>query len=182
MKKILLAACAVLAMTGVARGEDVQKVGTVGNWEVFKGDAHCNVSADYQNGTSLIFFLTAEGDFSLRVWSEKWQIPSGSYSVGFQMDEAPTANLKFFANTSGNSIEAPIKLTEDVYSVIADGKFLKLKIGSEAYRYSLNGSAAALKAVIGCASELVKSGNPFSGTSQQPAEPKEDPSNPFRRT
>lgn len=188
MRKFLLAACAVLAMTGAARGEDgnsVKVIGNVGQWEVVNSPVHCAASAGYQNGTSLVFGVTKDARAFIRVYNKDWNIPTGKYQVAVQVDRSEQVMMTFSVSDVGNRISAFYDLNESAYNLIANGAILKLNIGGTAYHYSLKGSADMMMALVSCAGQVAKAANPFAGQAapaEQPADPVSTPANPFKRT
>ncbi len=182
MRKILLAACAALAMTGVARGDDLQKYSTVGAWSVDKGDNACVSSASYgHNKTSLLFSINKNGQSLLiSIGNEKWSIPNGKYEVRSATDDNIPA--KFEALGDGNLITIKTGLSQQAIDLLSKGSSLHIWIGSDEYAYGLQGSAAMLQSLVACAGQLARAANPFAGQSSAPAAPVSTPSNPFKRT
>lgn len=178
MRKILLTACAVLTMTGVARGEEFKGYATVGNWNIVSSDGHCAAAGDYQNGTSLIFGVNTEGQTWLKVYNGAWKIPAGSYTVGARIDTVELKDLTFNASEDGRSIVNQFTMGESAYNLITKGNLLSLAIGGTAYRYVLKDTSVMIPKLLECIGTVARSANPFAG---QPA-PAPVSSNPFKRT
>lgn len=179
MKKLLLAACAVLAMTGVARGEDLKPYTKVGAWEVLFDRRLCMASATYtHNDTVLSFGVTAGGIASIAILNPKWNIPEGKYEIRSAIDGGVPAN--FTANANNQIVSWSFTLGENNISLLSKGTTLHVYIGDTEYGYGLAGSAAMLSTLVQCASKIAADANPFNG--QQPAAPVSTPSNPFKRT
>jgi hypothetical protein len=184
VKKILLAACAVLAMTGSALGGENKEYAKVGGWGIYNSDEHCAAGADYQNGTSLIFGVNTEGQTWLKVFNEAWKIPAGSYTVGAWIDKVELNDLTFTASEDGHSIINQFNMGESSYNLITRGNRLSLVIGGTTYQYILKDTSVVLPKLLECIGTVARSANPFAGQSpaEQPAAPVSTPSNPFRRT
>jgi hypothetical protein len=182
MKKILLAACAVLALTGVARGDDLKAYATVGNWGIFSSGEHCAAGGDYQNGTSLIFGVNTAGETWLKVYNGAWKIPAGSYTVGAWIDKVELKDLTFVASEDGHSIINQFTMGESAYNLITKGNLLSLSIGGTAYRYVLKDTQVMIPKLLACIGQVAKAANPFAGQSQTPPAPVSTPANPFKRT
>jgi hypothetical protein len=185
MRKVLLAACAVLAMTGAAFGGDAKSYATVGNWEVFSFEKHCTAYGIYQNGTTLYFGANADAETWLMVSHEAWKIPAGTYRVPAQIDSVELEDMAFVVGSTGNFMKFDFEMKEVAYNLITKGKLLTLKIGSQTYRYTLKDTSGMLPKLFECVGQIAKAANPFHGQSSAPAAPSEPvstPSNPFRRT
>lgn len=179
MKKILLAACAVLAMTGATKGEELKEYAKVGAWGIYRSDEHCSSGSDYQNGTSLIFGVNTDGQTWLKVYNAAWKIPQGSYTVGAQIDTIELKKLTFAASEDGHSIINQFDMSEGAYNLLTRGNLLSLSIGGTSYRYFLKDTATMIPKLLACIGEVSRASNPF-GTPQ--AAPVSTPSNPFKRT
>jgi hypothetical protein len=179
MKKILLAACAVLAMTGAARGE---VLGTAGAWTVSKSETTCFTHVAYTNWQTLVFGLQADGQAGITVVNRAWNIPKGSYKVKFWVDRPAQAELD--ASAEGNTVTVPYIISAEAVDLLSNGASMSLMLGNQVYKFDLTGSGKALGALINCATtQLVNTeSNPFAGQSAPPAAPVSTPSNPFRRT
>jgi hypothetical protein len=186
MRKVLLAACAVLAMTGVARGEEAKFFArTAGNWEIYTLRDQCTTADTFQNGTILSFGINTRGVSWIRVMHPEWKIPAGNYSVDGQVDNGVAFSWAFEADDGGQGIVANFKMDNAAFDTFTRGKVLRLKIGSTVYGYSLNGTSALFPKLFECVGQIAKVSNPFHGQSSAPAEPAAPvatPSNPFRRT
>jgi hypothetical protein len=182
MKKILLAACAVLAMMGAARSEEIKEVGKVGGWALLRGPEHCAASSQFQNGTFLGFGVDVGGNTWMRITNPEWKIPAGSYSVRVQFDKVVPDSVPASASDTGHSLTVPFEMNETGYNLLTKGAVMAVTIGSAAYSYSLAGTAAMFPALLGCVRDIAKAANPFAGQSRPPAAPVSTPSNPFKRT
>lgn len=179
MKKLLMAAAAVLALTGAAHGGELKDYATVGGWGIFSSDEHCAAGGDYQNGTSLIFGVNTDGETWLKVYNAAWKIPAGSYTVAAKIDTVELSDLTFQATEDGHSIVNQFTMGESAYNLITKGNRLSLVIGGATYRYTLKDTSAMLPKLLACISQVARASNPFGG---KPAAPVSTPSNPFRPT
>lgn len=182
MRKILLAACAVLGMTGAARGGELKDYAKVGGWGIFSSDEHCAAGADYQNGTSLIFGVNTEGQTWLKVYNTAWKIPEGSYTVAARIDTVELKDLTFKATEDGHSIINQFTMGESAYNLITKGSRLSLGIGGTIYQYVLKDTSVMIPKLLACIGTVARSANPFSGQSAPSAAPVSTPANPFKRT
>jgi hypothetical protein len=182
MRKVLLAVCAVMAMTGVAFGEEAKHYSTVGNWEVFSYKEHCTSIGMYENGTTLYFGANVNADTWLIVGNNDWKIPAGKYKVPAQIDTVVLSDLEFEVGDNGSIMIFDFEMKEAAYNLITKGKLLTLKLGSQTYRYALKNTSAMMPKLFECVGQIAKASNPFNGQSSAPAEPVSTPSNPFRRT
>lgn len=179
MRRIFLAACAVLTMTGAAHGDGLKEYAKVGGWGLFSSDEHCAAGADYQNGTSLIFGVNTDGETWLKVYNAAWKIPQGSYTVGARIDTVELNDLAFTATEDGHSVVNQFSMGESSYNLITKGNLLSLSIGGTMYRYALKDTAAMIPRLLSCIGEVARATNPF-GTPQ--TAPVSTPTNPFKRT
>lgn len=172
MRRSLIAACALLALAGPARGADVRDVGTVGPWRVVAGPGHCAASSEHQNGTLLGFGVDVDGNTWMRITNLAWKIPSGSYRVRVQFDRAQPGDMDASASDTGKSITVQFTMDEAGYNLITRGAVLRVTLGSTDYRYALADTAAMMPRLLECVGRLVREANPFAG---QPAS-----ANPFQ--
>lgn len=179
MRKILLAACAVLGMTGAARGE---VLGTVGAWTVSKSETTCFTHVAYKNGQTLVFGLQADGQAGISVVNRAWSIPSGAYKVKFWVDR--TVQTELDASAEGNTVTIPYIISAEAVELLSKGAHLSLMLGNQVYSFDLTGSDSAMTALITCATTKLASSpsNPFAGQPAPSAAPVSPPSNPFKRT
>lgn len=174
MRKILLAACAVLALTGAARGELFRDVAAIEGWQVVAGSDHCAAAQDYENSTSLIFGVEMNGAFWVRIYNESWKIPEGQYPLKFSVDKSDAQSWQ--ATGDGKRITIPVIMNEDLYLLLTRGAVMNLTIGGVIHKYALTGTKAMLPALLGCVRDIAKAANPFA---DQPA-PVSTSSNPFK--
>jgi hypothetical protein len=186
MRKVLLAACAVLAMTGSAFGEEPKLYATTaGDWNIFSFKDRCSTSDFFKNGTILQFGIDESLTPWLRVNNPEWKIPAGEYQVAIAFDNGNAAPWAFQADEDGKGIVASYILDETSFGAFTRSSVLNLKIGAKVYSYSLKGTSAMFPKLLDCIANLAISANPFHGQSSAPAAPSEPvstPSNPFRRT
>lgn len=185
MRKFLLAACAVLTMTGVARGEESRKYAQVGAWGIdavkSKPGNFCMSSAYFpHNETTLAFGVGVGGGAVIQIVNQKWSIPEGDYPIRSAIDGSIPANFESTAN--GASITWKFGLNENNISLLSKGSVLNVYIGGATYQYGLGGTAAMFPELIKCAAKLSADTNPFSGQSAPSAAPVQTPANPFKRT
>jgi hypothetical protein len=175
MRKLLLAAPALLALTGAAQGEDYAKVG---NWTVETEITYCSATGYYPaSDQHLTFAIGANGKASIVITNPKWNIPEGEYAIRAAVDDKVPAN--FTAKAEKTTVLWDIALGENNIGILSRASVLHVYIGSTDHQYSLAGSAAMLGSLVRCAGELVAGDNPF-GSPQ--AAPVSTPSNPFKRT
>lgn len=178
MRKLLMAATAVLALTGAARSEEFKDYAKVGDWNIVSSDGHCAAAGNYQNGTSLIFGVEADGGTWLRVYNGAWKIPAGEYKVGGSIDKVPF-DLTFRADETGARLTNSFRMDSDAYNLLTKGARLTLNIGSTTYQYLLRDTSAMIPRLLECIGQVAKASNPFHG---RQAAPVSAPSNPFKRT
>jgi hypothetical protein len=184
MKKALLAACALLAMAGTARGEVVHH-GDVQGWTISalsqETEKLCVAEKGYPGNYKLGFSLTQGGDIaSINVMNEKWDIPKANYTVRSWVDDGKPS--EFGAVSLGSLLMVRYDLNETAFRVLTSGSRVFFEIGAERLQFDLQGTALMFPELIKCAMALGSASNPFGGQTQQPAAPVSTPSNPFRRT
>lgn len=181
MKKLLLAAAAVLAMTGAARGE-MKAIGQIGIWELRAGrhgdSTHCVSVAEYKNETALVFGVNIKGESWLRIVNAAWRIPAGEYRVGLQIDSAAPGIMTGIVAGDGRSIDIPFEMNEGAFNLITKGAQMRLVLGTASYAYNLTSTEQMLPALVRCAGQLEQAANPFAG---QPAPAPAATTNPFVR-
>jgi hypothetical protein len=178
MKKLLMAATAVLALTGAAHGDEFKPFSTVDVWAIENNENICMSHASYpHNGTLLFFAMNTAGLASITINNQQWSIPEGEYEVRAAVDDRAPA--KFTANAEGTSLSWRIALSENNVSMLSKGSVLHVWIGKTSYQYILNGTAAMMAELIRCTAKLTTSANPF-GSPQ--TDPVSTTSNPFKRT
>jgi hypothetical protein len=178
MRKLLLAATALLALTGAAYGEEPKHFSVADVWTIESNEGFCTSYASYpHNGTHLFFAMSTDGKASITINNPQWSIPEGEYDIRAAVDDrAPTV---FSASADGANLSWLIALSENNVSMLSKGSALHVWIGKTAYRYALNGTAAMLPELARCTTKLMANSNPF-GTPK--TAPVSTPSNPFKRT
>lgn len=178
MRKILLAAAAVLALTGAAQGVEIRDYAQVGKWAIETAETYCSATTYFPAvDHHLTFAIGANGKASIVINNPKWNIPEGEYAIRAAVDDKVPAN--FTANAEKTTVLWDIALGENNIGILSRASTLHVYIGNVDYQYSLAGSAAMLGSLVRCSVELVAGANPF-GTPQ--AAPVSTPSNPFKRT
>ena len=179
MRKLLMAAAAVLAMTGAAKSEEAKLYATTaGDWKIYTYQDRCTTADTFKNGTVLSFGVDTSGTSWIRVMSAQWNIPHGSYQVEGRIDDASSFSWSFEADEGGKGIVSNFEMDRAAFDAFTKGSILRLKVGSETYGYSLTGTSALFPKLLECAGQIAKAQNPFSGQTA----PVSNPSNPFRRT
>jgi hypothetical protein len=179
MRKLLLAATALLALTGAARGEEPKLFATTaGDWKIYSYQDRCGTSDTFKNGTVLSFGVDTSGTSWIRVMSEQWNIPLGVYQVEGGIDDDNSFAWNFEADKGGKGIVANFEMDQAAFNAFTKGNVLRLKIGSTVYGYSLTGTSALFPKLLECIKQVATASNPFSG--QKPVAPVSTPSNPFR--
>lgn len=182
MKKILLAACAVLALTGVARGDGpIKEYATTGNWRIQSDSDSCYATTTYPSiHHSVTFAVTANGSSVVFINNQKWKIPKGEYEIMSAVDGGIPA--KFTGLSEDSIVSWKFDLSENNINTLSKGSILHVYIGGVDYKYSLEGSSSMLVALIRCTATLAVSANPFAGQPSPSAAPVSTPDNPFRKT
>ena len=170
MRKLLMAAAAVLAMTGAARGAQVA------GWDVSPGEDICSAERNFGGEYNLIFGMMPNGVSGISILNRKWSIPKGEYPIRVWVDNA--AQVDFTATAAGPLLTFQYKLNEASYNLFSRGVKLNIIIGEDHYWFGLSGSASMMDALLKCASGMRKAANPFSDQTA----PVSNPSNPFKRT
>jgi hypothetical protein len=179
MKKALLAACALLAMAGVALGGETKEYAKVGGWQISSLEDRCVGFAGYKNGTALSFGADTSGNTWLRVFNPEWKIPAGKYVVKVQIDDEKLSDMIFWADEEGTDLVNNFVMNEAAYNYFTKGSILILTFGETTYNYALKDSATMLPTLLKCIGQVTKASNPFAGQAQ-PAAPVSTPSNPFK--
>ena len=181
MKKMLLAACALLAMAGTARGDEISDYASVGHWDIVKGDSHCTSLGGYENGTLLAFSVNLGGDTWISVAHPKWKIPAGEYKVPARVDSVELSDMTFVVEQDGSTrMTYNFQMTETSYNFLTKGNVLSLNIGNTVYQYKLKDTSKMIPKLLECIGSVAASANPFHG--QKPVAPVSTPENPFKRT
>jgi hypothetical protein len=182
MKKILLAACAVLALTGMARSEEYKEYATVGGWQINRLADRCVGFAGYKNGTALSFGMDVSGNTWLRVVNSKWKIPAGNYVVKVQIDNEELKDMNFSADEGGTDLVSGFVMDQAAYNYLTKGSALSLTFGKTTYNYTLKDSAGMIAKLLECTGQVTKAANPFASQPSPSAAPVSTPDNPFRKT
>jgi hypothetical protein len=182
MKK-MLAACALIAMSGAALAEDPKPFGQVDNWSLFKaGDVGACMATKYNGpsdtGDHLIISAHLDGKGRVVVVRESWQIPEGAYKITVQFDDGEKKEVDAFTTTK-NSIATEFDWNQNVFSLLSSGRKLTVWVGNQVLGFSLDASARMLPDLFRCIGEVqsASNSNPFGSV---PAAPVSAPSNPFR--
>lgn len=186
MKKLLLAACAVLAMTGVARGEDGKLWGRSGPWNFIQLPPKSNACLAVINPghDTLIIASDVNGKGRIVFGRDTWKLPDGKYTVTGRLDGGDPVDLQAFTTTE-NSLASDFEWTEAVLRNLSTSNTLTIVAGTQTLSFSLVGSAKMLPELFRCVGEIraAAAANPFAGQAKpQPAAPVSTPSNPFKRT
>lgn len=177
----LAAAAALLAGVSGSALADWVPYGKVGGWQVSSGEQFegCVASGDYENGTTLSFYINVSGGLSISVSHEKWNIPEGGYEVQAQVDRTKPGRMSAYGK--GTWVMFNLQGSESDFNLLRYGRVLYVTVGAQSYEYNLVRSEAMLKALGQCAASRATSANPFSGAGSNPPASTETPSNPFRR-
>jgi hypothetical protein len=181
MKKILLAACAVLALTGAARGEDGRLWGQSGPWSLIQMPPAANacLAAINPGQDTLIISSDVDGRGRLVFGRNAWKLPEGKYKIFLHIDNEDRLELQAFTTTE-NSLAMDFKWTEGVYKSLASNSTMTITAGTQTLAFSLAGTAKMLPELFRCVGEVkaASTSNPFAD--QSPAAPASTPSNPFK--
>lgn len=183
MKKMLLAACALIAMSGVALAEDDPKFfSQVDDWSLFQvGDVGACMAAKYNDPSSstsdhLIVSAHLDGKGRVVVVRESWQLPEGAYKITVQFDGGEKKEIDAFTTTK-NSLATEFDWDENVFSLLSSGRKLTVWVGNQVLGFSLDASSRMLPDLFKCIGEVRSASNPFGSP---PAAPVSSPSNPFK--
>jgi hypothetical protein len=185
MKSLLLAAAAALSLGFAAPADagEMVPIATAGPWEIFGNETLCRAQSDFQNGTTLYFYINAQNGVSIGIFNLRWQIPKGSYEVLAWIDRTNPGRMT--ATGHGAGVHFGIVGSEGDLNLLAHGRTLYVTIGTQTYQYNLNGSALMLTAMAACAATRPAAANPYDGAPQASAPPTnpfpETPSSPYRR-
>jgi hypothetical protein len=163
---------------------EMEPYGTVGHWQINGNEKVCRAHSDFQNGTTLSFYINVSGGLSIAIKNPKWEIPNGDYEVSAQVDRTTPGRMT--ATAYGKLVFFGLSGTEADFNLLSYGRVLYVTIGQQVYQYELYRSEAMLKALGRCATTRAASANPFAGSppaavSKTPPASTETPSNPFRR-
>ncbi|GEO43494.1 hypothetical protein SAE02_76420 [Skermanella aerolata] len=171
---VTLAAAAAfcLSLSSPALAADYVPLGNAGGWNISSDGSVCAGSQDFTNDTALTFIISAKGKAVIFIQNNAWNIPKGDYSALVSVDRGnPTV---FAGMAEGKVVALPWQLRADQVTMMSSGKLLKITVGTQAYSYMLDGSAAMLAALGRCAGSLMNAANPFAGVAGMPSS-----SNPF---
>lgn len=177
MKKLLLAAAAVVALAGPALGSDLKPYAVAGNWEIDAAEKFCLATTHYSDiGHSVGFGISVSGSAKIIISNTRWNIPAGDYEIRAAVDDKATAD--FTAQAAGQGIFWEFVLNESNINILSKGHTLSVYIGGATFNYSLANSAAMLDSLLRCTAEKVAA-NPFIDEPKQA--PVSSQSNPFKR-
>ena len=194
--RCLLLAVAIIAASlsgGTTARADLIDEHYEGVWliEAFSFDedtafSHCTMSADYDDGISLIFYLDNEFYWGIRLVGKSWRLKSGDeYEVQLTVDDAkPTRLVAEVPDTRWVHIN--VKGNDRLFDQLRTGRVLYIDTSAELLTFNLQGTSRGLLALFDCVDRRVRTAfhtNPFEPSSagqKSAGQQSTDPSvNPF---
>ena len=182
----LLSAVAIIAASiggGRAARADLLDKHFEGVWliEAFTFDdntafSHCTMSASYDDGVSLIFYLDNEFYWGIRLVGKSWRLKSGDeYDVQVTVDDAkPTRLVAEVSDTRW--VHIAVEGNDRLFDQMRTGRMLYIDTSAELMSFNLQGTSRGLLALFDCVDRRVRTAthtNPFEPSSASTGE------NPF---
>lgn len=180
VRSCLLFAVAIIAASmgcGATARADLLDKHYEGVWliEAFAFDddtafSHCTMSASYDDGVSLIFYLDNEFYWGIRLVGKSWQLKSGDeYDVQLTVDDAkPTRLVAEVSDTRW--VHITVKGNDRLFDQLRTGRMLYIDTSAELLTFNLQGTSRGLLALFDCVDRRVRTAsriNPFEALSAQ---------------
>lgn len=181
MKRVLsylLFAVAILAASirgGATAHADLLDKHYEGVWliEAFTFDddtafSHCTMSASYDDGVSLIFYLDNQFYWAIRLVGKSWRLKSGDkYDVQLTVDDAkPTRLVAEVSDTRW--VHIAVDGNGRLFDQLRAGRMLYIDTAAELLSFNLQGTSRGLLALFDCVDRRVRAAsrtNPFEPSS-----------------
>lgn len=126
--------------------------------------SHCTMSASYDDGASLIFYLDNEFYWGIRLVGESWRLKSGDeYDVKLTVDDAkPTRLVAEVSDTRW--VHISVKGNDRLFDQLRAGHMLYIETSAQLLSFNLQGTSRALLALFDCVDRRVRTAsrtNPF---------------------
>ena len=157
-----LAAAAMMTVAsitiGMATGARAEVAGRqqVNQWVVEANTLNgafnnCTISANYSRGTKVIFMLTHNGQWAVGVMNPAFNLsPGATGRVSYWVDDVLPRGGNATA-VNDKTLLLPLDNSTQLFEEFRLGSMMNIKVGNETFQFSLNGTSAALAALIGCA-------------------------------
>ncbi|MBI2253090.1 MAG: hypothetical protein HYU58_00570 [Proteobacteria bacterium] len=171
---LLLSLAFASSISGAAHAERLDKH-YEGVWliEAFTFDddsafSHCTMSASYDDGVSLIFYLDNEFYWGIRLVGKSWRLKAGdTYDVQLTVDDAkPTRLVAEVSDTRW--VHIAVKGNDRLFDQLRTGRMLYIDTSAELMSFNLQGTSRGLLALFDCVDRRVRTAsrtNPFEGSS-----------------
>ncbi len=112
---------------------------------------NCTISANYSRGTKVMFMLTHDGRWSIGVMNPAFNLnPGASGQVSYWVDDVLPRGGRAMA-VNDKTMLLPLENSTQLFEEFRLGSMMNIKVGNETFQFSLNGTSAALAALVGCA-------------------------------
>lgn len=160
---------------------DMVPLQTIAHWQISADAELCKARGEYQDGTSLIFYLNSKGAASVGIENLKWTaLPRGSYEIVTQVDRTAPITNEGLGGPGWVNWQVPFN--EATINLLSYGNMLYVQVGSQNYRYKLDRSEAVWKALAQCIAPRMAVANPFAAGPQASAPAAPPDANPFAET
>jgi len=138
---------------------------------------HCTMSATYDDGVSLIFFLDQSFYWAIGIIGENWQLtPDAKYDVKISVDKGKV--LRHVAQViDAKWVNIAIEGREELFGELRSGQTLYIDTPGRSFSFGLNGTSQGLSALFDCVDRRARTAsptNPFESSSKAA-----DSRNPF---
>jgi hypothetical protein len=130
--------------------------------------SHCTMSASYDDGVSLIFYLDNEFYWGIRLVGKGWRLKSGDkYDVQVTVDNAkPTRLVAEVSDTRW--VHIAVEGNDRLFDQLRAGRMLYIDTSAELLTFNLQGTSRGLLALFDCVDRRVRTAsktNPFESSS-----------------
>ncbi|WP_374653271.1 hypothetical protein [Dongia sp.] len=130
--------------------------------------SHCTMSASYDDGVSLIFYLDNEFYWAIRLVGKGWRLKSGDeYDVQVTVDDAkPTRLVAEVSDTRW--VHIAVEGNDRLFDQLRAGRMLYIDTSAELMSFNLQGTSRGLLALFDCVDRRVRTAsqtNPFEPSS-----------------
>ncbi|MEN6541101.1 hypothetical protein [Parvibaculum sp.] len=154
--KYLIIAALVLFTTSEARANSIESWQDAG-WYMgaYTDDktgqfSHCAMSANYENGVTLLFAVDRQFGWRMGLNSSTWLLNAGAqYDIGYQVDRGPSGTAKAIA-INPNQVTIELQPTSALFRQFQSGRLLTLLTSGQTLYFQLKGTRAALAEILQC--------------------------------
>lgn len=156
-----IAAAAMMTLTSIAAGVGYARAEVVGRIQVDQWTVeanatngtfqNCTTSASYGNGAKVMFILTRQGNWGIGILNPGFNFtPGANGKIVYWVDENRPRGGDAKA-MSEKMMLVQLADSTQLFEEIRGGSIMYFKVGNNTYQITLNGTGAALSALIGCA-------------------------------